>query len=62
VENKKIMIRNILSTIINLGISPQETWKGLAAEPEDSNDSFLSKFFYPLLGLSLLAFFCWCAY
>ncbi|MDO5571307.1 MAG: hypothetical protein Q4F97_07555 [Bacteroidales bacterium] len=51
------MIKNIIQTIFDLGISPQETWKKLSAESISSNDSFFNKFLYPLIGITSSAIF-----
>lgn len=51
------MYRGILETIVSLGASPIPSWKKLAEKDTSNVNEFLSKFFYPLLGLTTLATF-----
>ncbi|MEG1586953.1 MAG: hypothetical protein RR346_08760 [Bacteroidales bacterium] len=51
------MYKVILQTIISLGTSPIPSWKKLAERDTSASAEFLSRFFYPLLGLTTLATF-----
>lgn len=51
------MYKNILETVLSLGISPEPAWKKLANDENGKSEEFLSKFLYPLLGLVALATF-----
>ena len=50
------MFKAIAITIFSLVTSPGSTWKNLAIKDEE-HDSFLSRFVYPLMGITALAVF-----
>lgn len=51
------MYKVILQTIVSLGTSPIPSWKKLAEKDTSNANEFLSRFFYPLLGLATLTTF-----
>lgn len=51
------MFNNLFKTTISLIINPSEAWSGLKEQQTDDNESFLSGFVYPFIGMIALAAF-----
>ena len=55
--NENVMIKYIFSIAISLILRPLQTWKELKEKQEDGNESFLSNFIYPFIGVVTIAAF-----
>ena len=51
------MYKSIFETIVTLGTNPVPTWKKLAQNISSEGETFLSRFVYPLIGMTTLANF-----
>ena len=51
------MFKNLFKTAISLIFKPSEAWVGLGAKQTDDNESFLSNYVYPFVGMITLAAF-----